>query len=65
MRKRRFVEAQIISMAKEQEAGLPTSDLCRKRDLSRQPSTSRRPILAGWRFRTPSARSGLRMRMRS
>ncbi len=30
----RFTEAQIIGMIKEQEAGLPTSDLCRKHGLS-------------------------------
>lgn len=34
MRKGRFTEAQIIGMIKEQEAGLPTSELCRKHGLS-------------------------------
>jgi hypothetical protein len=34
MRKSRFIEAQIIGMIKEQEAGLPTSDLCLKHGLS-------------------------------
>jgi hypothetical protein len=29
MRKGRFTEAQIIGMIKEQEAGSPTSELCR------------------------------------
>ena len=34
MRKSRFTDAQIIGMIKEQEAGLPTADLCRKHGLS-------------------------------
>jgi putative transposase len=34
MRKSRFTEAQIIVMIKEQEAGLPTAELCRKHGLS-------------------------------
>lgn len=34
MRKSRFSDAQIIGMIKEQEAGLPTAELCRKHGLS-------------------------------
>ncbi|SEN77118.1 putative transposase [Gemmobacter aquatilis] len=34
MRKSRLTEAQIIGTIKEQEAGLPTSELCRKHGLS-------------------------------
>ena len=34
MRKSRFTEVQIIGMIKEQEAGLPTAELCRKHGLS-------------------------------
>ena len=34
MRKSRFTEAQIIGMIKEQEAGFPTAELCRKHGLS-------------------------------
>lgn len=34
MRKSRFTAVQIIGMIKEQEAGLPTSELCRKHGLS-------------------------------
>jgi putative transposase len=34
MKKSRFTEAQIIGMIKEQEAGLPTAELCRKHGLS-------------------------------
>ena len=34
MRKSRFSEEQIIGMIKEQEAGLPTAEVCRKHGLS-------------------------------
>ena len=34
MRNSRFSEEQIIGMIKEQEAGLPTVDVCRKHGLS-------------------------------
>lgn len=34
MRKSRFSETQIISMIKEQEAGMPTAEVCRKHGLS-------------------------------
>jgi putative transposase len=34
MRKSRFTEAQIIGMIKEQEAGMPTAEACRKNGLS-------------------------------
>ena len=34
MRKSRFTEAQIIGMIKEQEAGMPTAEFCRKHGLS-------------------------------
>jgi len=34
MRKSRFSETQIISMIKEQEAGMPTAEVCRKYGLS-------------------------------
>ena len=34
MRKSRFTEAQIIGMIKEQEAGMPMAEVCRKRGLS-------------------------------
>lgn len=34
MRKSRFTEAQIIGMIKEQEAGMPTVEVCRKHGLS-------------------------------
>lgn len=34
MRKRRFTEAKIIGMIKEQEAGMPTAEVCRRHSLS-------------------------------
>ena len=34
MRKSRFTETQIIGMIKEQEAGMPTAEVCRKHGLS-------------------------------
>ncbi len=34
MRKSRFTEAQIIAMIKEQEAGMPTAEVCRRHGLS-------------------------------
>jgi putative transposase len=34
MRKRRFAEAQIIDMNKEQEAGMQTAEVCRRHGLS-------------------------------
>jgi putative transposase len=34
MRKSRFTEVQIIGMIKEQEAGMPTAEVCRKHGLS-------------------------------
>jgi putative transposase len=34
MGKSRFTEAQIIGMIKEQDAGMPMAELCRKHDLS-------------------------------
>lgn len=34
MRKSRFTEEQIIGMIKEQEAGMPTAEVCRKHGVS-------------------------------
>ena len=34
MRNNRFTEAQIIGMIEEQEAGIPTAEVCRKHGLS-------------------------------
>lgn len=66
MRKSRFTDAQIIGMIKEQEAGLPTSELCRKHELS--PATffaSSRPSMAGWaNYRVANAHQPFRRRER-
>jgi putative transposase len=50
MRKSRFTEAQIIGMIKEQEAGLPTAELCRKHGLSPATFVSVRPDCSMERF---------------
>ncbi len=34
MKRSRFSEAQIIAMLKEQEAGMPTADVCRKHGVN-------------------------------
>ena len=34
MRKSRFIEAQILGVVKEQEAGMPTPEVCRRHGLS-------------------------------
>jgi putative transposase len=34
MKRSRFTEEQIIGMIKEQEAGMPTADVCRKHGVS-------------------------------
>ena len=43
MRKSRFTEAQIIGMIKEQEAGMPTAEVCRSTWQSTLSNTSRSP----------------------
>ena len=37
MGKNRFSEAEIIGMIKEQEAGMPTAEVCRKHGLALPP----------------------------
>ncbi len=36
MKKSRFIEAQIIGVLREQEAGSPTAEVCRRRGISEQ-----------------------------
>jgi putative transposase len=55
MQKSRFREAQIIGVIKEQEAGMPTAEVCRKHGLSQGTFTITSPNLAAWRC--PTSRS--------
>jgi putative transposase len=48
MRKSRFMEDQIIGMIKEQEAGVPTAEVCRKHGLSQ-----------GWFYKYKSKYGGM------
>jgi len=41
MRQSRFTEARIIGMIKEQEAGMPTAEVCRRHGLSRNAASMR------------------------
>lgn len=53
MRKSRFTEAQIFGMIKEQEAGMPTAEVCRKHGLSQGRFYEFKSDIAAWRFLTP------------
>jgi putative transposase len=55
MRKSRFTEAQIIGTIKEQEAGLPTVEVCRKHGLSTATFYKLKAKYGGWRCPTPAA----------
>jgi putative transposase len=52
MRKRRFTKAQIIRMIKEQEAGMPTAEVCRKHGLSQGTFYKFKSKHGGWRCLT-------------
>ncbi|WP_416235291.1 transposase [Paracoccus sp. (in: a-proteobacteria)] len=49
MRKSRFTEAQIIGMIKEQEAGMPTAEVCRRHWTSCPTASARRGSFGFWR----------------
>lgn len=53
MRKSRFSEEQIIGMIKEQEAGLPTVEVCRKHGLSPATFYKLKAKYGGWRCPMP------------
>ena len=53
MRKSRFTEAQIIGMIKEQEAGLPPVEVCRKHGLSTATFYKLKAKHGAWRYPTP------------
>ena len=65
MRRSRFTEAQIIGLIKEQEAGMPTTEVCRRHGLSPASfykfkakyggmNVLIRTALNRWNMRTPS-----------
>ena len=62
MRQSRFTEAQIIGMIKEQEAGMPTAEVCRRHACALRRSTSSKQNMVALTFSTPIALSRWRMR---
>ena len=76
MRQRRFTEAQIIGVIKEQEAGMPTAEVCRRHGLSPASFYKFKAKYGGmhctagyraamsreWTFLTPTALNRLKMR---
>ncbi len=65
MRKSRFTEAQIIGMIKEQEAGLPTVEVCRKHGLSTATFYKLKAKYGGLEVLTRAACASLRTRTAS
>lgn len=65
MRQSRFAEAETIRVIKEQEAGLPTVEICRKHGLSTATYHKPRASMAAWRCSIPADCASLRTRTAS
>ena len=53
MQRSRSSEKQIISILKEQEAGIVTAEVCRRRGISPATFYKWKACTVGWRFPTP------------
>ena len=53
MKRSRFTEEQIIAVLREQEAGVPTAEVCRKYGVSSATFYKWKAKFGGWRYRTP------------
>ncbi len=62
MRKNRFTETQIIGMIKEQEAGMPTAEVCRRHGLSPASFYKFKSKYGGMKSLTPTVLNRWKMR---